>query len=346
MSLARLSALRSLVAARGVFFFLAVASLSACTKNTYLEVTFTGGYTNISSVVLSVAYPKADASFAYTNTFTKDGKGTGTLTLPATLVVQMNGFSDGATVSLGATARDATNAVVATASSTTQLHQDDVTHVTMSFGGDMGDGGVADTGAGGAGGRDGGATGADGCTLTEVKAGETASFVEPPGVALAAGPAADVLWAGANAGALYSSWIRFPKRGALAAPTGTKLSSVALALRVLEPKGTAFNVTVSYAPSDTWSPSAPPSAADFTALMPASEAYTAAPTAGGEAVYQISPTLKTWTDIIATGPISLVVRNAVGATPAASGSLVSYQGGTSGSAASPAPVLRFRFCPP
>lgn len=336
-------ALTSSVVARGLFALIAVASLSACAKNTYLEVTFTGGYTNIASIVLTVRYPKADAAVAKTSVFTKDGKPTGTVTLPATLVLRMDGFSDDTAVSLEATAHDAVNAVVATATSTASLHHDDVSHVTMSLGGDMADGGTADSGAGDAGGRDGAA---DGCTIAEVKAGETASFVEPPGLALAAGPAADVLWAGANGGALYSSWIRFPKRGALVAPTGTKLSSVALVLRVLEPKGTAFNVSVSYSPIDAWSPSAPPSAADFTALMAASEAFTTAPTAGGEAVYPLSPTLKTWSDIITTGPISLVVRNPVGPTPAASGSLVSYQGGTSGSATSPAPVLRFRFCPP
>jgi hypothetical protein len=314
--------------------------LPTCSKGTYLEIEFTGTLSGVRQIGLTFSYtPTGQAAETRTNTFMPPGGGD--VKFPSSLVLELNTLAVG-DIALTARALDAGGAQLATSSAMTTVHHDTVWKVEMPPFGGSPDGGVTDGGThdalADAQGAD--AQGADGCTVTEVKANESVSILDQ-GMS-SASPGSEVLWAGSSNGGLYSSWIKFPTRGSLVPPVGTKLSAIHLVMHTNEVKGMSFGAQIFYS-GMSWTAANPPPA-NPTNLTTVSDVIASTPPANSEITYPLM-TVKAWADLITLGPVTFVVRNVVGGTPATAGSLIAFQGVTTGAGSANVPVLRFRFCP-
>jgi len=316
----------------------ALLLLPTCSKGTYLEVEFTGTLTGVRQIALTFAYtPTGDAGAMRSKTFMPPGGGD--VKFPASLVLELNSLAAG-DIDLTARALDASGAQLAIATQKTTVQHNAVWKVEMPFG-PTSDGGVTDVSTHDALNAD--AQGADGCTVTEVKANDSVSSLDQSSMSVI--PAADVLWAGSSGGSLYSSWIKFPTRGSLVPPVGTKLSAIHLIMHTTDVKGTSFGAQIFYSNMNSWnSGGTNPPPSNPTNLTTVSDIIASTPPANSEIAYPLM-TVKTWTDLLAVGPVTFVVRNVVGGTPSTSGSLIAFQGVTTGAGSANAPVLRFRYCP-
>lgn len=282
----------------------------ACSKGTYLEVSFTGTVpSEIDSIDVTLTLTPSGGAAALHSSDSVTLPGGAPITLPTSMAFKLD--SEGGSLVIDATARGPQGAIVATAHASTTIMHAQTWTVVLNFGSgtDAGapDGAAADASLDGTGGgivvTDGSiAEGSTGCAAVTLQATETVSLDYN-----SSGPAMDslnMLWASVDTQRQFIGWIKF---GLRALPNMFKVMSANLNLTLNLMSGFPPNLVIEYSVFDGWTRKSA-AVTDLTVAAPMSGSF-GAPKAGVNAYPLFVDSGHDWQADIVDGTLTLGIDN-------------------------------------